>query len=35
LGLSLVNAVTEAHGGTVSVSSQEGQGSVFTVDLPV
>lgn len=34
LGLSLVKAVVEAHGGKVSVSSQPDQGSEFTVRLP-
>jgi len=35
LGLSLVKAVIEAHGGTVTVVSEPGQGSTFTVSLPV
>jgi signal transduction histidine kinase len=34
LGLSLVKAVVEAHGGNVTVSSQAGAGSEFTVKLP-
>ncbi len=34
LGLSLVKAIVEGHGGTVRVTSRPGAGSVFTVDLP-
>ncbi len=34
LGLSYVKAITEAHGGRVSVSSALGQGSTFTVEFP-
>jgi signal transduction histidine kinase len=35
LGLSLVKAIVEAHHGEVSVQSAVGQGSTFTVTLPV
>ena len=35
LGLSLVKAIVEAHGGSVGVSSEPGHGSTFTVSLPV
>jgi signal transduction histidine kinase len=35
LGLSLVKAVVEAHGGRVTVQSAEGSGSEFSVSLPV
>jgi signal transduction histidine kinase len=35
LGLSLVKAVVEAHGGSVDVVSQPGRGSTFSVSLPI
>jgi signal transduction histidine kinase len=34
LGLSLVKAIIEAHGGTVAVDSAPGRGSTFTITLP-
>ena len=34
LGLTLVKGLTEAHGGTVSVSSNAQDGTIFTVKLP-
>lgn len=35
IGLALVKAFVELHGGTISVESAEGKGTVFTVDIPV
>jgi signal transduction histidine kinase len=34
LGLSIVRAVVEAHGGSISVASEPGEGTAFTIDLP-
>jgi signal transduction histidine kinase len=34
LGLSLVKAIVEAHGGSVAAASEEGKGSTFSVRLP-
>ena len=35
IGLALVKAFTEMHGGRVSVDSAEGKGSVFTLEMPM
>ncbi len=34
LGLTIVKSVIEAHGGTISVRSEEGQGTCFRLELP-
>ncbi len=35
MGLAIVKAIVEAHGGRIVVSSQLGNGSVFSLGLPV
>jgi CheY-like chemotaxis protein len=35
LGLSVVHGITQSHGGAIEVASQPGQGTVFTLYLPV
>ena len=35
LGLSIVSAVTEAHGGSVSATSPPGEGATFVIELPL
>ena len=35
MGLPIAKAIVEAHGGTIGVVSQLGQGSVFTFSLPI
>ena len=35
LGLSIVRAIAEAHGGSVSVRSQPGEGASFTIEVPI
>jgi signal transduction histidine kinase len=34
LGLSITKAITTAHGGTLDLTSAEGQGTTFTLTLP-
>lgn len=34
LGLSVVKAVIERHGGTIQVARELGKGTTFTMDLP-
>jgi signal transduction histidine kinase len=35
LGLSIVKAIIERHGGTIAVRSALGQGTEFTIRLPL
>ncbi len=35
LGLSICQGIVEAHGGTIRVQSREGQGTCFTIHLPI
>jgi two-component system sensor histidine kinase KdpD len=35
MGLAIAKAVLDAHGGSIRVTSQLGQGSVFAVALPL
>ena len=35
MGLPIAKAIVEAHGGTIGVISQVGQGSVFSFNLPI
>jgi two-component system phosphate regulon sensor histidine kinase PhoR len=35
IGLALVKHIAEAHGGYISVDSQSGKGSTFTLTLPL
>lgn len=35
MGLPIARAIVEAHGGTITVASRPGQGSIFTVSIPL
>jgi len=35
IGINLVKTLVEIHGGTVNVESKKGEGSIFTIRLPV
>lgn len=35
LGLAIVQSVVQAHGGTITVDTQPGEGATFNVDLPI
>lgn len=35
IGLYISKAIVESHGGSISVRSEEGKGSIFTVSLPI
>jgi two-component system, OmpR family, sensor histidine kinase KdpD len=35
MGLAIAKAIVEAHGGTISLTTQQGRGSVFTFSLPL
>jgi two-component system, OmpR family, phosphate regulon sensor histidine kinase PhoR len=35
LGLTIVKAIAEGHGGSVSVESEEGVGTTFRIELPL
>lgn len=35
IGLSVVNEIVKLHSGTIKIDSQEGEGSTFTVSLPI
>jgi signal transduction histidine kinase len=35
LGLAIVKQIIEQHGGTIAITSAPGQGTRFTIDLPL
>ena len=35
MGLAIAKAIVEAHGGTISLTTQPGRGSVFSFTLPL